>query len=63
MAHLPAPVQHLLETLDRANLPLLASALTFDAILAIIPLAILVVAGLGVLLARATYFDATNPGR
>jgi membrane protein len=34
-------------TLERANLPLLASALTFDALLAIIPLAILVATGLG----------------
>ena len=40
-----------LETLDRANLPLLASALTFDALLAIIPLAILLVAGLSYFLA------------
>ncbi len=62
MAHLPAPVQRLLDTLDRANLPMLASALTFDALLAIIPLAILVVAGLGFLLARTTYFDAANSG-
>lgn len=62
LAHLPAPVQRLLETLDRANLPLLASALTFDAMLAIIPLAILTVAGLGFLLARTTYFDGADPG-
>lgn len=40
----------LLETLDRANIPLLASALTFDALLALIPLLILVIAGLGALL-------------
>ena len=38
------------DTLDRANLPLLASALTFDLILAVIPLAFLLVAGLGYLL-------------
>ncbi len=37
-------------TLERANLPLLASALTFDALLAIIPIAILIVALLGYLL-------------
>ncbi len=61
MAHLPLPIQRLLETLDRANLPMLASALTFDAMLAIIPLAILTVAGLGFLLARMTYFDAADP--
>lgn len=52
----------LLETLDRANLPLLASALTFDAILAFIPLAILTVAGLGFLLARTSYLGTADPG-
>jgi membrane protein len=52
----------LLETLDRANLPLLASALTFDAILAFIPLAILTVAGLGFLLTKTAYLGATDPG-
>jgi membrane protein len=62
LAHLPVPIRRLLATLDRANLPMLASALTFDAMLAIIPLAILTVAGLGFLLARTTYFDAADPG-
>ena len=62
LTRLPAPIQRLLETLDRANLPLLASALTFDAMLAVIPLAILTVAGLGFLLARTTYFDGADPG-
>ena len=50
-----------LETLDRANLPLLASALTFDALLAIIPLAILLVVGLSYFLS-STRFAGTNPG-
>ena len=62
LTRLPAPIQRLLETLDRANLPLLASALTFDAMLAVIPLAILTVAGLGFLLARTTYFGGADPG-
>jgi membrane protein len=62
LAHLPKPIQRLLETLDRANLPMLASALTFDAMLAIIPLAILTVAGLGFLLSHTTYSDTANPG-
>lgn len=44
-------------------MPLLASALTFDALLAIIPLGILVVAGLGLLLDRTAYFGATDPGQ
>lgn len=46
---------------DRANLPLLASAVTFDAILAIVPLAVLVVGGLGMLLRETGYFGATDP--
>lgn len=50
-----------LETLDRANLPLLASALTFDALLAIIPLAILLVTGLGYFLS-STRFGGADPG-
>ncbi len=49
-----------LETLDRANLPLLASALTFDALLAIIPLAILLVVGLSYFLS-STRLSATHP--
>jgi uncharacterized BrkB/YihY/UPF0761 family membrane protein len=49
-----------LETLDRANLPLLASALTFDALLALIPLAILLVAGLGYFFS-STRFGGANP--
>ena len=50
-----------LETLDRANLTLLASALTFDLILAVIPLAFLLVAGLGYFLSPGTA-DSTAPG-
>lgn len=51
-----APVSlrvQILATLDRVNLPLLSSALTFDALLAIIPLAILIVALLSWLLASS----------
>lgn len=47
------------ETLERANLTLLASALTFDLILAVIPLAFLVVAGLGYFL--SANFSTTAP--
>lgn len=50
----------ILDTLDRANLPLLASALTFDALLALIPLAILLVAGLSYFLS-STRFEGANP--
>ena len=59
---LPAWLARTIETLDRANLPLLASALTFDALLALIPLTILLISGLGQLLAQNSYFDAANPG-
>jgi uncharacterized BrkB/YihY/UPF0761 family membrane protein len=48
-----------LETLDRANLPLLASALTFDLILAVIPLAFLLIAGLGYFL--SSKYGTTAP--
>lgn len=43
-------------------MPLLASALTFDALLALIPLGILVITGLGYLLDRTAYFGAADPG-
>jgi len=62
LAHLPRWLVHLLEVLDRANLPFLASALTFDAILAFIPLAILIIAGLGYLLAQTSSFGSADPG-
>ncbi len=55
-------IGRLFETLDRSNIPLLASALTFDAILALIPLSILMVAGLGALLDRTEYFGTFDPG-
>lgn len=51
------------ETADQTRVPLLASALTFDALLAIIPLGILVIAGLGYLLDRTAYFGAADPGQ
>ncbi|HEY3933994.1 MAG TPA: YihY/virulence factor BrkB family protein [Gemmatimonadales bacterium] len=47
------------DTLERANLPLLASALTFDALLAIIPLAILLIAGLGYLVSSSAVDTAS----
>lgn len=61
MPGLPRWLVHLLEVLDRANLPFLASALTFDAMLALIPLAILIIAGLGYLLAQTTNFGSADP--
>lgn len=50
------------ETADRTRVTLLASALTFDALLAVIPLGILTLAGLGYLLDRTEFFGATDPG-
>ena len=41
---------------------MLASALTFDALLAMIPLGILLVGGVGYLLDQATFYGATDPG-
>jgi membrane protein len=52
-----------LQRADERRLPLLASALTFDALLALIPLAILVIAGLGYLLDRTEYFGTSDPGQ
>jgi uncharacterized BrkB/YihY/UPF0761 family membrane protein len=49
-------------TLDRVNLPMLASALTFDALLAMIPLGILLVGGVGYLLDQAAFYGPTDPG-
>ena len=51
-----------LQTLDRANLPLLASALTFDLLLAVIPLAFLLVGGIGYFLSSSSTAGATAPG-
>src|SRR5690349_1764579 len=59
---LPSMFTRILETLDRANLPLLASALTFDALLALVPLAILGIAGLGLLLDSTTNLGTSDPG-
>jgi membrane protein len=59
---MPSMFTRILETLDRANLPLLASALTFDAMLALIPLAILAIAGLGLLLDATSTFGSADPG-
>jgi membrane protein len=52
----------LLAALDRSNIPLLSSALTFDAILALIPFSVLLIAGLGMLLDRTDYFGMLDPG-
>jgi uncharacterized BrkB/YihY/UPF0761 family membrane protein len=58
---IPRWLLHLLEVLDRANLPFLASALTFDALLALIPLLVLIIAGLGYLLSQTQNFGTADP--
>jgi membrane protein len=51
----------ILSTLERANLPLLASALAFDALLAVIPLIGLILAGLSFFFSRTSFADV-SPG-
>lgn len=59
----PIPIRaQVLATLDRVNLPLLSSALTFDALLAVIPLAILIVALLNWLLSANSSLGGSAPG-
>jgi YihY family inner membrane protein len=48
---------------DRVNIPMLASALTFDALLALIPFGVLVFGGMGYLLDQTAYFGTADPGR
>ncbi|MGH7523740.1 MAG: YihY/virulence factor BrkB family protein [Gemmatimonadales bacterium] len=58
----PIPIRaQVLATLDRVNLPLLSSALTFDALLAIIPIAILIIALLSWMLSSSS-LGGTAPG-
>jgi membrane protein len=57
----PSLRTQVLATLDRVNIPLLASALTFDALLAIIPLAILIIALLSWILSVTTLGSAASP--
>jgi membrane protein len=57
----PSLRTQVLATLDRVNIPLLASALTFDALLAIIPLAILIIALLSWILTATTLGSTATP--
>lgn len=47
---------------ERVHIPLLASALTFDALLALIPLVVLVIEGLGWFLEQTATFELADPG-
>ncbi len=54
-------LKRILAVAERVNIPMLASALTFDAILAMIPFGILAIGGLGYLLDRTEYFGTADP--
>lgn len=59
----PRLFERVLSLSARVNIPQLASALTFDALLAIIPLIVLGVVILQVVLAQTTTFDPNDPTR
>lgn len=49
--------------IERAHIPMLASALTFDALLALVPLFLLVFQGLALVLEHTRFFAMANPDR
>lgn len=57
----PKVVERVMALGERVHLPLLASALTFDALLALIPLVVLTIEGLGYILAQTTYLQMADP--
>ena len=59
----PSLVERVVDVGDRVHIPLLASALTFDGILAMVPLAVLVAAGLALLVDSATTFGVSDTSR
>lgn len=59
----PPLVKRLEAVMDRAHIPMLASALTFDALLALVPLAILVLQGLALALRQTRFFNLADPDR
>ncbi|MEO8478817.1 MAG: YihY/virulence factor BrkB family protein [Gemmatimonadota bacterium] len=61
--HVPPLVQRLEAVMERAHIPMLASALTFDALLALVPLALLVLQGLALALRHTRFFALANPDR
>ncbi len=63
LPHRPKIVDRVLTLAERVHIPLLASALTFDALLAMIPLAVLLVQGLAWLLGRLLGMDGGNPNQ
>jgi uncharacterized BrkB/YihY/UPF0761 family membrane protein len=61
--HVPPLLQRIEAVIERARIPLLASALTFDALLALVPLGLLVLQGLGLVLQRTEFFALADPDR
>ncbi|HET9064698.1 MAG TPA: YihY/virulence factor BrkB family protein [Gemmatimonadales bacterium] len=59
----PPLVKRVEAVFERSNIPMLASALTFDALLAIVPLALLVLQGLALVLRQTRFFALADPNR
>lgn len=57
----PKVVERILALGERVHIPLLASALTFDALLALIPLAVLMIEGMGWLLDQTASLELADP--
>lgn len=57
----PKVVERVLALGERVHIPLLASALTFDALLALIPLVVLVIEALGWILSQMAYVELADP--
>ncbi|HPF63120.1 MAG: YihY/virulence factor BrkB family protein [Gemmatimonadetes bacterium] len=63
LPHVPPLVTRVEAVVERAHIPLLASALTFDALLALVPLGLLMLQGLGLVLRHTRFFDLADPDR
>ncbi len=59
----PKIIDRVQEVAERVHIPLLASALTFDALLALIPLVVLMLEGLGWFLSRTAQIEMADPGQ
>ncbi len=58
----PKRLERVMALGERVHIPLLASALTFDALLALIPLGVMMIEGLGWFLDQMAYVDLAEPG-
>ncbi len=63
LPHKPRIVDRVMQVADRVHIPLLASALTFDALLALVPLVVLMLEGLGWILSQTTWFELSDPAQ